>query len=299
MEVRFYEDAIEFQRLVAPALLADESLNSLPLGILAALADQSRRGQVDPALRADPVLPPVLAAAEHSSGAFAAMIQTPPRALLLSWVRIECVPSMADALLDRGIRPPGVVGPSACVPEFAEAIRVRTGAGVHVRRSQRLYELRAVQPPRPCPGRFDVANGDDAGALAEWTTSFFREIDEPMPADALAMARGAIADGSLHVWRDGPLVATAGLTRRLPTTASVNRVYTPPALRGRGYASNLVAALSQMILDGGRRSALLFTDLANPVSNSIYSRIGYRPVWDFDEIAFDWPATGQSASGPP
>jgi predicted GNAT family acetyltransferase len=30
----------------------------------------------------------------------------------------------------------------------------------------------------------------------------------------------------------------------------------------------------------------LFTDLANPTSNSIYQKIGYRPVFDICEIEF-------------
>jgi predicted GNAT family acetyltransferase len=47
-----------------------------------------------------------------------------------------------------------------------------------------------------------------------------------------------------------------------------------------------VAALSQQLLDAGWEFCALFTDLANPTSNSIYQRIGYRPVADFDEYIF-------------
>ena len=58
-------------------------------------------------------------------------------------------------------------------------------------------------------------------------------------------------------------------------------MYTPPELRGRGYATALTAELSQRLLDGrlfegGRRFCFLYTDLANPTSNAIYERIGYR-----------------------
>jgi len=61
----------------------------------------------------------------------------------------------------------------------------------------------------------------------------------------------------------------------------------PPELRGRGYGSALTAALTQQLLDGGRRFCFLFTDLANPTSNSIYQRIGYRAVADVDLWAFE------------
>ncbi|MEO2005035.1 MAG: GNAT family N-acetyltransferase [Candidatus Poribacteria bacterium] len=48
-----------------------------------------------------------------------------------------------------------------------------------------------------------------------------------------------------------------------------------PELRGRGYASALVAKLSQHMLDSGFSFCVLYTDLANPRSNAIYEKIGY------------------------
>ena len=59
---------------------------------------------------------------------------------------------------------------------------------------------------------------------------------------------------------------------------AIGGVYTPPESRGHGYASACVAALSQRQLDAGRAFCALYTDLANPTSNSIYQKIGYRPV---------------------
>ena len=56
-----------------------------------------------------------------------------------------------------------------------------------------------------------------------------------------------------------------------------------------------VAALSQLLLDSGRKFCFLFTDLSNPTSNHIYQAIGYRPVCDVDEYRFsplpDWKST--------
>jgi predicted GNAT family acetyltransferase len=64
-------------------------------------------------------------------------------------------------------------------------------------------------------------------------------------------------------------------------------VYTPPGLRGRGYASALVAAVSQAQLDAGRTFVFLFTDLANPTANHIYQAIGYERVRDIDAWLFE------------
>ena len=72
-----------------------------------------------------------------------------------------------------------------------------------------------------------------------------------------------------------------------PHSARIVDVYTPPAYRRRGYATANVAAVSQRALEAGHAYCCLFTDLANPISNSIYQKIGYRPICDFAEYRFD------------
>jgi len=79
----------------------------------------------------------------------------------------------------------------------------------------------------------------------------------------------------------------AAKTRPTTNGTCINLVYTPPELRGRGYASACVAALSQRLLDSGYMFCCLFTDLSNPTSNHLYQRLGYTPVADFNEFVFD------------
>jgi uncharacterized protein len=67
----------------------------------------------------------------------------------------------------------------------------------------------------------------------------------------------------------------------------IGPVYTPPALRRRGYASALVTELSRRLLDSGREYCVLYTDLANPTSNRIYQEVGYERVCDSAEYVFD------------
>jgi hypothetical protein len=73
-------------------------------------------------------------------------------------------------------------------------------------------------------------------------------------------------------------VTIAALARSTRRGVTVNAVYTPPEQRGRGHASALVAALSEEGLRRGKEFCVLYTDLANPTSNAIYQRIGYRPI---------------------
>ncbi len=60
----------------------------------------------------------------------------------------------------------------------------------------------------------------------------------------------------------------------------IGSVYTPREHRGHGYGSAVTAAVSQWALDNGASDVVLFTDLSNPTSNSIYQKLGYVPVLD-------------------
>ncbi|MFD5727696.1 GNAT family N-acetyltransferase [Streptomyces sp. NPDC058368] len=46
--------------------------------------------------------------------------------------------------------------------------------------------------------------------------------------------------------------------------------------QGRGYAAAVTAQVARTALDGGAEHVLLFADPANPTSNGVYRRIGFR-----------------------
>jgi uncharacterized protein len=58
-------------------------------------------------------------------------------------------------------------------------------------------------------------------------------------------------------------------------------------LRNRGYAASCVATLTKLMLDSGKKFCCLYTDLANPTSNSIYQKIGYQPICDVQDWVFE------------
>ena len=98
-----------------------------------------------------------------------------------------------------------------------------------------------------------------------------------------------VTAGDLVVWElDGEAVSMAAVSRRTPWSSSIGFVYTPPELRGRGFASAVTAALSQRELDAGQRWCSLFTDQANPTSNHIYADIGYEPKAEFRHFILSW-----------
>jgi predicted GNAT family acetyltransferase len=135
-----------------------------------------------------------------------------------------------------------------------------------------------------------AARTAEVDLLTGWFLAFVEEAQPHLdrsPENARRNAEGWVERGGLRVWVDDGAVAMAGASGPTPNGIRIGAVYTPPDKRRRGYASALVAALSQEQLDSGKKFCFLYTDLANPTSNKIYQEIGYAPVSDVDEYVFD------------
>jgi predicted GNAT family acetyltransferase len=84
---------------------------------------------------------------------------------------------------------------------------------------------------------------------------------------------------------DSEPVAQAAAIPIGPDGARIVGVYTPTALRGRGYAQALTAALTERTLASGRW-CVLYTDAENEITNKIYPRVGYRLLAPYIDIQF-------------
>ena len=92
--------------------------------------------------------------------------------------------------------------------------------------------------------------------------------------------------GEFHIWELDGIVVTIASTGGTARVRQIGSVYTPPDRRKRGFASALVAAVSQRFLDAGAWGVSLGTDPGNTTSNRIYQTIGYRRVGDGVLYAF-------------
>ncbi|MER7534642.1 GNAT family N-acetyltransferase [Streptomyces sp. NPDC097704] len=178
-----------------------------------------------------------------------------------------------------GRAPTEVRGETAAVEAYAEA----TGRPWTPTVRMRLFRLGELTPPDPAPaGRARLADGADVPLVAAWTREFAVAIGDEPAEDYTGFVAERISEGRLWLWEgpDGRPVSMAAVSRTIEGQARVHLVYTPPAERGRGYAAGVTEAVSRAALDGGTAHVLLFTDLANPTSNALYQRLGYRPVTD-------------------
>ncbi len=183
---------------------------------------------------------------------------------------------------------PGVVGGREACDGFARRWLERIGRAHTLRYHLRHHALSKVRVVDRAPGVPRVADAGDVDWLVESQFAFLAEARVPdPPLRQVARIERGVAQGAYWIWDDGARVAYAGWLEATPETARIGPVYTQPAARRRGYATALTAALSRSLLERGRRKLFLSTDLANPTSNAIYARVGYRPlgeVWHYDFV---------------
>jgi predicted GNAT family acetyltransferase len=285
MEVLRPGDAPSFLRLAGPLLERDEARNQLPLGIAGTLSEHPDTYDL---VRFWVVV--------DQGAPVAAALRTEPYNLVLAEPSSR---SALDALLgaivvdDPGL--PGIVGNVPHVGTAAATLSAAIGRESEVTLSQGVYGLTAVREVPRVPGTARAASTEDRELLLSWLTAFSYEA-LPHPDDDIARlertldTRFSSEGAGFWLWdHEGEPVSLAGFSGPTPTGIRVGPVYTPPEHRRRGYATTLVAALSRWLLDQGHRACFLFTDLANPTSNRIYTDIGYERVCDALEYRFRTP----------
>lgn len=217
----------------------------------------------------------------------AAFLHTPPFPVALTSVPVPAAVALAQVLAARAGTVGGVNADPGGAEAFARAWHELTGDTVELQMQSRLFQLGGLRWPDPRPpGQARVAGPTDRSLLIAWSEAFHREAQSG-PEDVVSMVDDRLSYRGLSLWEDaGQPVSMAGLTRITVGQVRVGPVYTPPGLRGRGFAGAVTCVVSQAALDAGADRVLLFTDLANPTSNALYQRLGYesledRAVWSF------------------
>lgn len=270
-------------RVAGDVLSRDEAANCLPLGLC--LRMMSQEVHYDG--------PPFFHTAESEGVLTGAAMLTPPHNVVLccgpSWPQEACV-ALYEALLEAGYEVPGVMGRADHAARFAACVSHLSApaGGMIVEKAMDLglYRLDKVEDIPASPGLLRPACAGDLDLLAGWYFDFhldcFGRVPEYVTADSF---RRLVSSGDVFVWEDGVPVSIAAKSRPTWNGITISMVYTPPSLRGRGYATACVAGLSRLLL-GSWRFCTLFTDLANPTSNHIYETIGYRKIAEFAEYRF-------------
>jgi predicted GNAT family acetyltransferase len=226
---------------------------------------------------------------DHQGGVVGVAMHTPPHHVFVSRMPSQAAAALAHALADTGRVVPGVNGALEATRHFAAAWLAATGQDSTLVTATRLYRLGTLRSPENVVGRGLIATTPrQVDLMAAWMAAFHDEVQTEAPVlDWQALAQRRVAAGQVHFWRDADaMVSLAGVSAPAVGVARVGPVYTPPALRRRGYGAAVTAHATASALVTGAEHVVLYTDLANPTSNSIYQKIGFVPDHDAEERAF-------------
>lgn len=258
-----------FLETAGPWLARSEAEHGLLLGLARSRA----------ALQEGPDPTELFATVQEGDRVVGCLFRTPPHPLGLTRLPESTIPLVLRqvALIYPDL--PAVVGPPDTTAAFAEGWARMTGVSVREGPQMEIRVLReVVAPPRPASGHLRLAAPKDADLLEAWGLLFADEtgIGGGGPESP---ARALMADDALYVWEvGGRVVSMTAAVGATPRGIRLAYVYTPTEARGHGYATALVAELSQLLLDRGFDFCFLYTDRANPTSSGIYHRLGYRTV---------------------
>ena len=262
----------DFLQRAESGLLASEAEHNLHLSLAYVRRDAGATG-------ADVLFDTV----EQDGDLVGCVIRTPPHKLLITSMPPEAAPDIVGPVAELYDEIPAVLGPADSAVAVASAWTALKGGGWETGMQQRIYRLDQVESVRPVPGAMRLATMDDLELLTDWGTGFARDAGHAFLL-AREQVNRMIERQDLHIWQDESPASMAVAQGATPNGCRIGYVYTPPELRGRGYASALVARLSQRMLDSGMTFCVLYTDLGNPTPNAIYQRIGYNVICDVRDI---------------
>ncbi|QGS69639.1 GNAT family N-acetyltransferase [Oceanobacillus sp. 143] len=263
MKVSFATSVTDYINKVESLLLEKEACNNLILGLL---------GNLQEGLTASN-----LGYVESDGKVIYAFMQTPPSNWILADVEnVEklVLKEVANFIYDNELEVPGVIGPDSCVKSFINAYENLSEQKAKLHMNQLIYQLDEVKIGLNNNGQLIHANEADYSLIKSWIMQFGIEANEVVSEQkASQMARIFLENQSIYLWKvEEQAVSMVNKSRQTKNGATVNAVFTPDKFKRNGYATNAVAALSLKLLDDGFQFCSLYTDRANPTSNSIYQK---------------------------
>ncbi|MFX0031528.1 MAG: GNAT family N-acetyltransferase [Candidatus Hermodarchaeota archaeon] len=286
MERKFYTDIDEFNELVFAFLVQREAENNLILAILDGLKkDIHRYGQETP----------LLFLISENDLIKLVSIRTPPFDLIISYTDdLNTIDLLIEKLIQRGEILPGVLSFKDAADKFSRIWAKKSKIKSKLLRSERVYKLEKVAENTIGDKVFINATKKYETfvlkSVKEMMLEALIEVSEERVQETVQFFRNQMDEGRstiyLLIGDDNNPLSIVNKAGKTPNGNFINFVYTPPHLRKKGYATEIVAKISKMLLEEGNKYCFLFTDLSNPTSNSIYQKVGYRPVIDMNHYKF-------------
>jgi predicted GNAT family acetyltransferase len=200
--------------------------------------------------------------------------------------RRDVLAALAAHIADEAPDLPGVMGEASSAATFAGYWTEQRGGAAMPGEGQRLYVLGSLHMPTGVPGVLRQAREDERDLLVRWLECFYTEGREEPRWAGLVVDR-QLAEGQMWVWDNHGPVSMARATTPIYGVTRIGLVFTPDPLRGRGFASACVGALSAHLQRNRATDCVLYTQLHNAASNRIYRRLGYEASGELLSYRFE------------
>ncbi len=281
MKFEQYDDPEKFYDVLRQEPLANKIEHELMLGLTHLLILDPDHFGVNP----------FLATVKDHDKVILCAFMTPPWSIIVHGVDVSDnrpFHLLIDHLVKEKVAVPGVNGKSGFSEKFADLWCNKTKCQKKLHMASRLYVLKEVHPAKFSPGQLKNAGMNYLDLLINWTKKFHVEVKLDVEEEYIKThVKFIIETGNAFIWFDDQPVCMVFCERPHEEGVSIAYVYTPPEFRNKGYATSCVGAVSQYALDTEYSYCSLFADLANPISNTIYQRVGYRPVCDYINYDFE------------
>jgi ribosomal protein S18 acetylase RimI-like enzyme len=186
----------------------------------------------------------------------------------------------------------GLIGPLRQVTTMMDGFGVEL-ARIQVDETEYLYSLSLdalVEPDTLREGRVRGRRlaPPDLELAVEWRVAYSLEalgdFDTPELRDRVrAGMQASLEAGEVWMLEDeaGTPLAQSAFNAVTTEAVQVGGVWTPPALRGRGYGRAVVAASLRDARAEGKRQAILFTGVHNTPAQKAYIALGFQHIGDY------------------
>ncbi|MGF1989440.1 MAG: GNAT family N-acetyltransferase [Nostoc sp. ZfuVER08] len=182
----------------------------------------------------------------------------------------------------------GISGPAAQV-EATKSVLGLSNRPTQLDESEILFSLMLADlqvPPALAAQKVQcrLPHSDELELLSEWCAAYNIEALGQKETPSLRLdcrrvieARQAMSMHWVLVVENTP-VSYSAFNASLPDIVQIGGVWTPPALRGKGYAKSVVAGSLLKARSHGVKRAILFTSHDKQAAQAVYRGIGFVPT---------------------
>ena len=281
MQIIQYREIQDFLNENEALLIQNESFHNLMLGLAYAIRDK----------KIETTMPLFYSISEGQDVIACALRSNDDRPLIVTHMPHQAIDLLIQDLLVNGIELAAVVGEESSATYFENQWTKTKKLNYKINIHLGIYECFKVILPREILGELVEANEDHKEVLREYIRGFNQECFPNSPIldeNIEKLMNRHLQNKSIFLLKtkNNEIVSMVANTRSTLNGGTISLVFTPPNLRGKGYASCAVALLADKIITDGKKFANLFTDLTNPTSNSIYQKIGFVKIGQ--NIHFDF-----------